>query len=335
LVLLLLFFIPIGNTNIVNGLFVILLIHSLFFLSSKDWKAAFTCPIFLWVGGFYLLHVLNLFHASDMAEGGRQLEIKAPFLLGSLLVVANKRLYIKEIKSKGLNAFLYGTIVICLIALIYAGLESLREGAWYFTSESGKKIMYFTYIKLATPFMHPGYFSTYVGFSIFISMGRVFSLKGNRKIGEVIIILFLLIMMILLQGRINILALFAVFGLGGIFYAIKFKMYKLLAVPAVGAIVLVAVFILGSNKSENRFLQMPDFSYDITGDKFNSATYRLAEWTCAADVISENILFGTGVGDNRKTLLDAYAARVENTEYDEALHASKVCPVNIIQVKII
>jgi len=54
---------------------------------------------------------------------------------------------------------------------------------------------------------------------------------------------------------------------------------------------------------------MPDFSYDITGDEFNSATYRLAEWTCAADVIAENFWLGVGVGDNRKALIDAYKKR--------------------------
>jgi len=103
--------------------------------------------------------------------------------------------------------------------------------------------------------------------------------------------------------------LFAVFGLGGVFYAIKHKMYKLLAIPAFAGFALVAVLVFGSNKSDNRFLQIPDFSYDITGEEFNSATYRLAEWTCAADVISENFWFGTGVGDNRKALLDAYEIR--------------------------
>jgi len=54
---------------------------------------------------------------------------------------------------------------------------------------------------------------------------------------------------------------------------------------------------------------MPDFSYDISGNTFNSATYRLAEWSCAMDVIKEHPLAGTGLGDNREALLKSYENR--------------------------
>ena len=58
----------------------------------------------------------------------------------------------------------------------------------------------------------------------------------------------------------------------------------------------------------SRYLQLPDFEYDISADAsaFNSATYRLAEWKGAFTVISEHRFFGTGVGDNRDGLIDAY-----------------------------
>ena len=73
IVLFLLFTIPFGFVDVYNGLFVILLLHSLVFLKKEDWADAFKSPIVIAVGGFYVLHVLNLFHANDMAEGGRQL----------------------------------------------------------------------------------------------------------------------------------------------------------------------------------------------------------------------------------------------------------------------
>ena len=99
LVLLLLFAIPFGFVDVYNGLLIVLLLHSLIYLKKEDWKFAFTSPVFWAVGSFYLLYVLNLFHAEDMAEGGRQLEIKAPFFLGSLLIVANTRGYISNFKE--------------------------------------------------------------------------------------------------------------------------------------------------------------------------------------------------------------------------------------------
>ena len=309
LVLMLFFFIPMGVVDIINGLLIVFLLHSIFTLNIEDWKKAFKNKAFWMVGGFFVLHILSVFRAEDAGQGLIQLEIKAPFFLAALLVVANQRFYKKHIKENALKLFLYGTVSVSVISLLISTVNALREGAWFFTSQAGNKILFFTYVELAAPLMHPGYYSTFVGFAIFISLGRLFSLKGKSKKIEISIFIFLLIMMILLQGRINIIALFAVFGLGGVFYAVKNKMYKLLAIPATIVILLVVVLVFGSNKSNNRFLQMPDFSYDITGDEFNSATYRLAEWTCAADVIAENFWLGVGVGDNRKALIDAYKKR--------------------------
>ena len=171
------------------------------------------------------------------------------------------------------------------------------------------KISYFTYQQLSETFSHPGYFATFVGFAIFITIGKVINSKGKNKVYQLISLTFLFVMMVLLQGRINILALLGVFGIGAIYYAFKKRMYLVLAIPTVLTVGLVVLVLSGSENSKSRFLQIPNFEYDITGDTFNSATYRLAEWTCAADVIKENFWFGTGVGDNRQALWDAYAAR--------------------------
>jgi O-antigen ligase len=282
LVLLLLFAIPFGFVDVYNGLLIVLLLHSLIYLKKEDWKFAFTSPVFWAVGSFYLLYVLNLFHAEDMAEGGRQLEIKAPFFLGSLLIVANTRGYISNFKEKALNAFLYGTLGVSVSALLVSAVKALNAGSTYFLAKDGvTQVSYFTYVELSEVFSHPGYFATFVGF----------------------------VMLFLLQGRINILAMAGVFGICAIYYAFQKKMYIVLAIPAVLVAGLIILLATGSENSKNRFAQVPNFDYDITGDTFNSATYRLAEWTCAADVIRENFWFGTGVGDNRQMLWDAYAAR--------------------------
>lgn len=310
LVLLLLFVIPFGFVDLNNVILILLLLYSLFYLKGSDWKSAFTSPVFIAVGGFYLLHVLNLFHATDMAEGGRQLEIKAPFFLGSLLIVANSKLYVSNFKNKALTAFVAGTIAVSVAALLVAAVKSINEGSLYFLADNGvTKIYFFTYTQLSDTFSHPGYFSTFVGFAIFITIGKVLKSKGNQKIYQLISFSFLCVMLVLLQGRINILALIGVFGIWAIYYAFKKRMYLILAIPTVLIVGLVVLLLSGSENSKNRFVQVPNFEYDITGDEFNSATYRLAEWTCAADVIREHFWFGTGVGDNRQLLWDAYAAR--------------------------
>jgi O-antigen ligase len=310
IVLFLLFAIPFGFVDVYNGTLILLLLHSIIYLKKQDWINAFKSPVFIVVGGFFTLHFLNLFHANDMAEGGRQLEIKAPFFLGSLLIVANTRFYFNGFKQKALNTFVYGTLSASAVALILAFSRSISAGSTYFLGKDGvTKISYFTYQQLSETFSHPGYFATFVGFAIFITIGKVINSKGKNKVYQLISLTFLFVMMVLLQGRINILALLGVFGIGAIYYAFKKRMYLVLAIPTVLTVGLVVLVLSGSENSKSRFLQIPNFEYDITGDTFNSATYRLAEWTCAADVIKENFWFGTGVGDNRQALWDAYAAR--------------------------
>ncbi len=310
IVLLLLFSIPFGYVDLYNALLVILLLHSLIFLKKEDWKFAFTSPIFWTVGGFYILHVLNLFHANDMAEGGRQLEIKAPFLLGSLLIIANRSLYISDFKNKAQKAFVSGALGVSIAALILSSMKAIKAGTIYLLGTDGvTKVSYFTYQQLSETFSHPGYFATFVGFAIFLTLGNISKSKGKNKIYHLVVLAFFFVILILLQGRINILALIGVFGIGVIYYAFKKKMYVVLSIPTVLVVGLIILLATGSENSKNRFLQVPNFEYDITGDEFNSATYRLAEWTCAADVIREHFWFGTGVGDNRQMLLDAYAAR--------------------------
>lgn len=309
IVLFLLFAIPFGFVDVYNGLLVILLLHSLVFLKKEDWADAFKSPIVLAVGGFYVLHVLNLFHANDMAEGGRQLEIKAPFLLGSLLIVANKKLYITDFKNKAEKAFITGTLGVSVAALVLSSIKAIQAGSFYLKTEDGKELSFFTYQQLSETFSHPGYFATFVGFAIFLTLENSIQSKGKKSVYHLMRLAFLFIMLILLQGRINILALFAVFGVGAIYYGFKKKMYLILSIPALLSIGLVVLLTSGSENSKNRFVQVPNFEYDITGNEFNSATYRLAEWTCALDVIEENFWVGTGVGDNRQALWDAYAER--------------------------
>ena len=310
LILVLLFTLPFGSVNPNNVLVVLLFIHSLVYLKKQQWIDAFKSPIFLAVGGFYILHVLNLFHANEMAEGVRQLEIKAPFFLASLLMIANKPFYPQQFKRKAQSAFLYGTLSVSLMALLVSLMKALQAKSWFFFGEDGvTKISFFTYQQLSDTFSHPAYFSLFVGFAIFIGLQRVFASSGKQKLRYLLIAAFLLIMMILLQGRMNILALLGVFGISFIYYAVKKRMYLVLAVPVLLLAGLVVLISMGNGQSKSRFLQMPNFDYDITGEDFNSATYRLAEWTCALDVIQENFWFGTGVGDNRKALIDAYKAR--------------------------
>jgi O-antigen ligase len=302
----LLFALPFGLVDVVNVTLVLLLLHSLIFLRKEEWGAAFKNPVFIAIGGFFILHVLSLFQSEDLAEGGRQLEIKAPLFLATLLIIAN--VGAAQIQKNLLRVYFIGVCVVSAIALLFALSKSISAGSLWLVNENGTRLSFFTYEQLSNPFMHPGYFSTFVGFGIFLGFQYWLNGNKNKKLNAGLLV-YLLMMLVLLQGRMNILAFIIVVGLAVFIEFIRRKKYIVLLLPvlAIGALFYLVSF--GSKTSQNRFLQIPNFDYDITGTEFNSATYRLAEWTCAMDVIKSNFWTGTGVGDNRQELWDAYAKR--------------------------
>jgi O-antigen ligase len=156
--------------------------------------------------------------------------------------------------------------------------------------------------------MHPGYLSTYIGLALLASLYLFFT-GATRRWLWLGAAGFLFFTMIMLQGRINILAMFAVLGLGALIAAIRQRVYKVLAIPALAIVIFGVILFFGSSGIKARFFEMPDLSYDITGNHFTSATYRLAEWSSAMMAIEKAPVFGHGIGDANPELVSVYEER--------------------------
>lgn len=308
LLLAVVFAMPTGWNAGISLLLLLLLIQSIALYKRSDWSAALKSPIVLSSMFYFAFLACSLLWSDDLGEGGRQLETKASFLLAPLLIFAGKRYWQSGLRTRMMKAFWFGTLLAILIALAYAGYRSFEAGGLSVTHEAGTRY-FFLYKHLSSPIMHPGYMATYVGLAIFIAI-RLSQLSNDmvskwKYLGSIVLFSGI---MILLQARINLLALLIVVGIGVLIYAWIQKRYVLFSAPFVGGLLLFLAIIVAPKGISDRYFQMPQFDYNISGEEsdFNSATYRLAIWTCAGDVISQQPIIGTGIGDNREALVKSY-----------------------------
>jgi len=309
MMLLLLVSLPIGQQLLTNIVMLILFLLALTLADKSDWRRTLRSPIFILPSLFYLFSWLSLLWSDNIAAALPMLETKSSFLLAPLLIGLSVRFYSLGFKEKALKAFLLGSLLASLIALLYATFRSVENGHLYKLAQDGVSKQYlFLYTHLAEPIMHPGYFASFLGIGFFIAC-YFFLKRDKRRFLYLGAAAFLFVMMLLLQARINLLAILMLLPPAFVYWAFKSRSYKLLLLPLVPAIALVAALTLGGESLRDRYLQLPDFSYDISGTDFNSATYRLAEWESAAALIADNFWIGTGFGDNRDALIETYRAK--------------------------
>jgi O-antigen ligase len=305
---LILLVLPTGYDVFINPLLLVVLLNTIISVKGRDWLAAVKNPIFYLPALFYAYYAASILWAENQEAAGPQLETKLTLFAAPLVLAANHRFLKEANKYRLLGLFVLGNVLTMIYLFGNAISRSLEAGLPYeVVEETGKHVSFFTYTMLAEPLMHVGYLSTYVGVAILICIYMLYSTKTGLFLW-VTALLFLFVSLFMLQGRINILALFAVLGLALLVYAVKNRAYKWFALPVLGLALLMLFLIFGPKTFTQRFTQLPDFSYDISApaEEFNSATYRLAEWAGAFHVIKQNPIIGTGVGDNRTALQRAY-----------------------------
>lgn len=307
---LILFVLPTGNPYLINPLLLTLLLNSLISLGWRDWLGALKNPVFLLPAIFYLYYTSTIFWSEHTADALLQLETKLTLFAATLVIAANKRHLLNAKQYTYKTLFIAGNVLTMLYAFGNAFYRAYNSGSYYNVNEAGERgANFFIYTELSADIMHVGYLSTYVGVALLLSLYNTF--WGNvTRVRWGFVSAFLLISLVMLQGRINVLAFLLVIGIVALAFAIKNKAYKWLAVPLVPGVLLALFVAFGPQSLTKRFVQVPDINYDITApaEAFNSATYRLAEWKGATRVIKDHPIFGTGVGDNRVALQDAYSA---------------------------
>lgn len=304
-----LFSLPFGWGPGSNLLLLLLALISFIALKAQDWKYSLSSPLTLASWFFFLLYLLSLLYSDDLNSGQRELETKLSFFLGPPILVALGRYFSSKEKRNLQIIFILACVGSLISALAYAGFRAWDHQALSYIKPNGsQEHFFFLYETLSEPFMHPGYLSTLFGIAILLLVKNLWveflDLKRSISWG---LILFLGLGLFLLQGRINILALGIVLGTMTLWRLVKLKRWRWLF----GGAGFIAFLILGflsfaPQSVKERYLAFPDFSYDLSGSNFNSATYRLAEWECAWEAIQQEPWFGYGIGDSKEQLLKTY-----------------------------
>lgn len=307
-ILLLLFSLPLGLEGFTNSLLAIYFLHSIFTFKHWQWGQAFRQPV-VWVSVlFFIWQALSLLWSAHTADGFTQLETKMSFLLFPLLIMAQRGVWTTKTWQRAGWAFVMGSVMVLVLALLESGYKAVEEGSLMLLSPGGTYYRFaFTYVELASPFMHPGYLALHIGMALILV--AVWWVKGwlpCSPIWAALICGFLFLGMVLLQGRAALLAWLMVVGVAGAVWLLGQKGWRgLLWILA--PLLLLGVLVYSAPRPiKERYLAFPNFEYDISGSDFNTATYRLAEWRGAVHAIAKNPWRGSGAGSNWPVLKDSY-----------------------------
>jgi O-antigen ligase len=305
---------PFGQSNLTNALLVALLLGSLVPSGIKNPIPAWKQPLLVLPWVMMAWFALSIAWGGNPAEGLKQLETKLALLIVPWIGYRISSSIDRERIQRWTQAWALGATAALLFILGRAAFSAAQAGQTYTTVPgTDVQISFFTYETLTAPLMHPGYLATHLGLAFWFVL-----LGPHRKWQKAGWLALLFAGLFLVQGRINLLALMGTLGLWAIAYAWQHQRVIWLALPAGSLVVIALLMAVGGKPLRDRYLQWPDLNYDITAgpEGFNSATYRLAEWTCAMEVIQQHLWWGTGAGGNRDALQNAYLERGFQVGYD-------------------
>jgi O-antigen ligase len=261
------------------------------------------------VAGF-LFSALSLQWSVNKETASGSLETQLSFLLLPLIFWRYFRAGRFAFSFHEMDGYVAGNLLVFGVCLIRASFRALGYGGAVFVNDLGFERNVFTYAEFSQFLMHPGYLTLFTGASVLYLLVQVIpnNMWASWKSNAALALLFLF--MFMLQGRMPLLAvLVTAFAFGSAHIAKSWDKRMTLGV-AVGVIMALGLMFLLPRHFYQRYLAMPDFSYEISApvSDFNSATMRLAEWKCAVKAIEEAPFAGAGIGDCTQKLLEAYAS---------------------------
>ena len=298
---------PFGIADLTNLSLISLALLGVLGIKKSEWRSSLKDPISLSFTAFFIVYLLSLSYTCNVEGGLGQLETKMSFLIAAPILRIYQARFNEVQIIRLLKTYIFGVLAVILFLLIYASYRSYSAGSFSYLSEGGTYYLYyFLYESFAEPIMHPGYLSLYVGIAF---LGSIYlSRISHWTIKQIIPTIFTFCLgLLLLQGRMTIIALFLSLGLWLVTYVLQRKNWKPLLISSISLLVLALLaFKLAPQSLSDRYLAFPDFSYDISGSDFNSATYRLAEWKCAWDGVKDSPLLGYGLGCGQEELFNRY-----------------------------
>ncbi len=259
--------------------------------------------------GFYLLHVIGLLWSSNLEYGIFDLQIKLSLVVFPLMLLTG---------SFPQNAG-FATIVRffnsgCVTAVIIVLIRAITR-----VNELGPEAFFY---KDLSWFLHPAYFSMYLGLSLSFILTRFITQRTAKiTITDTFQVLILTFTIMLLSSKAGIFVL--------LFIVILLVMYMLRTKPVLRLNLLIAsVFLIIStslifSKSiYGRLLEMGKSMTEAgTAKMAESSAVRLMAWKAALNVIASNPISGTGTGDVKDELMKEYLAGKYELLYQQRVNA--------------
>lgn len=248
----------------------------------------------------FFAYAIGAIYSENMANALGDLNVKLPlFVLPFILLSADVKIS-KEIVNKVFKALLFGVVIACLLSyvwMLYNWFQS-REISFYYTELT------------SLTNMHPTYLALYINSSLFYIFYRLFLAENRVTSREKIFFLFavplLFVTLILLSARMQLLLFVLLFNFSWLYALVQKKNWKFLFLLLLGNFAIVfALWNSDFTKQRFQYLTSLEFEFDQKS-KWNGSSVRLAQWSCAVEVIKENLIFGVGTGDADQALLEKY-----------------------------
>ncbi|GEM_PF-1950194 len=270
----------------------------------------------VWISMLYFgVNAASLLYTDNMTDGLRRLETMQAFIWVPFCIASIDYDFLRERKAVLINTFFFASVAAAIVAILVALYTISVTGSLYApVVDDGVEVKeyYFTYLRLSRVIMHPGYLSVYIGISIYLGLGllRNGMLWIRSRFAGYGLLIFLLIFLFMLQGRMNLLAFGAITFCGFIIYLFrKSRPARAISFGALIIAALVTLFLILPSDVTRRFTEFQSLKYQMDAPvihQFNGVTLRLAEWHCAWDVIEDHIITGVGLGDAKDQLLQSY-----------------------------
>jgi O-antigen ligase len=269
----------------------------------ENFKSNIISKLFL---GFYLIMIISLLYSENLNFGYKILSRSVFFLIIPFIFISNFHLINKEIVNKILNYFVISIFWIGILftlnafynTYIYASVNPLNISNGNF----------FSYIKLTSLLnLHPIYFGLFVLLSYAYTLLDLTETKV-LKINKLVFVLFFSIFIMLLSSFYLLIMFVAINSYILIPFIYKKGKKTIFVVSFLITIFTSMYFSSGFiiHKFNGVNIKKDITTLDFSGNEFTAIKARKAKWYCTLQVIKENILTGTGVGDGNDELFKKY-----------------------------
>ncbi len=301
-----LLFLPFRN-NISSVVGIILF---LFFFIDKEHKLSsklkdlFTNKVAILTLSIYLIHLIGLLYTSNFKYASLDLEIKLPLFIIPFVIFSEKKLT-SENQNYIFKFFTLGNILALSICFIRASYR-------FYVTNSPTVLFYNEFSR----FMHPSYFSLYLGFNtvyLFYKISEIDKNNANYKTNlfiNISISLFFIFGIFALSSKAGII----ISGLALIYLSIKelFKKQVLLSLVlvSIAAIVLILISLFKNDivalsrfeQAKHELASGPKSASETNG----SSNSRVEIWKSGKEILVKNLTFGVGTGDIKDELMKQY-----------------------------